>query len=276
MAKTCENQTNARIQQLLNSRTPPNQAVLREMREMIYGCVLYNVNVLPKEQMYKLMYRGGNDNKTYKIPKAGKDRLDNFKKFVDENFHFYDGRDFSWPDKSKLDNIYVYELLKQYSQQPYGAAMIRAILDKNKTTSHDSFNRFLVNYNPNSGKPRSKGGYNSITISNEIGKNNNGYHPGGEKRFGLSLIHHEFGHTQFGYYKDDVTMIVEKEVVIRYSNPVRVYHKMEPRYTYAHPLFNDKTIGIVDVKNKIHGKRMTIREDDPRKIVSPGTAGARK
>jgi len=97
---------------------------------------------------------------------------------------------------------------------------------------------------------------------------------GGEKKYDLAIIHHEFGHTRFFRKLNDMKikdfkLKDERQAVINLENPIRLKKGMEPRYTY----YNGKrTINIISgIPSETDH---TVMEDDPTRLVKIGSKGA--
>jgi len=227
---------------------------LRRMREDIY-----KKHVMPRP-------RGlftGVDGERFQIPAPGA-RAKNFNAFVAANFvqGFEPG---SWPDV--VTGLPVYQKLKDYSNTEYGAAMIFRVLqdNNNKSTQH-----FQVRYDDGAAGEKAQAGFNFILLSK--GFPDTTPFKGGEKKYPLSIIHHEFGHTRFfSSHPGPVTVTHphERLAVIHNDNPVRMLNSHEPRYTYYK---NGKTINIITgaTSTSLH----TVLENDPRVLVKIGSAGA--
>jgi len=227
---------------------------LRRIREHIY-----NKRVTPKARG---LFRGVSGER-FHIPGTGQ-RTDNFKLLVKNNFNtdFDTG---AWPEKS--DALPVYKKLKQYSGTDYGAAMIHRILQDNTNKSSP---RFEIRYDDGKKGQKAQAGYNFILLSNDFPEKTP--FKGGEKKYPLSIIHHEFGHTRFFSHHAgpvEVSHIHERLAVIHNDNPVRVLNGHEPRYTYFK---HGKTINIITGKTSttLH----TVLEDNPAVLVKIGSPGA--
>jgi hypothetical protein len=144
--------------------------------------------------MLKVLTRGPKG-EIYPVPDKA-NRIKNFKQLVQENFIRDPFAIRPWP--KVLDGLNAYEKFKSYAQTDYDAAMIYRILKDNKVRDSHNQERFRVHYFADGQEGMAQGNANFLTLSPRF---NSGRHPGGEKRFGLSIIHHELGHTRFGLRK---------------------------------------------------------------------------
>lgn len=239
---------------------------LRKIRESIYAKEVYHNPILSKTVALKQLLRGLNGEVLHVPSKALRAR--NFKLFVEQNFN----TDFDvspWPEVKT--GLKAYKNLQEYSETKYGAAMIHRVLEDNKKKAEADW--FEVRYNDGTNGDFAQAGYNFVLFSKNFP--NNSRFPGGEVKFAPAIIHHEFGHTRFFTHRTgpiEVQLEHEQKAVLENSNPARIYHNIEPRYTYTNAV--GQTINI------INGARCagncTIKEDDPRVLVQKGTAGARK
>ena len=227
---------------------------LRRIRQEIY-----NRRVHPRPRG---LYTGING-ESFKIPGASS-RSRHFKDFTEENFVKGFNPD-AWPDTIK--NQPVYKKLMEYSQTDYGAAMIFRVLQDNKNKNTP---RFEVRYDDGATGQKAQAGYNFILLSNDFPDSSP--FKGGEKKFYLSIIHHEFGHTRFFSNNNGPTTVTlqhERLVVIHNDNPVRILNRNEPRYTYYK---NGKTINIITGATSL--TLHTVKDDDPTVLVKIGSPGA--
>ncbi len=245
--------------------TKPSQLELRSQRIAIYKMKVYARNLLT-----------GVNGEVFHVPETLMSRQSNFKEFVKINFE----HDFIelgvWPNN--ITHLPVYKKLKAYSETPYGAATIYRILQDNKKASRQKRSVFKVEYDDGAYGQEARGGFNFIRLTKNFP--NNRPYPGGEKKYDLAIIHHEFGHTRF-FRKPNKMKIIEfslrdeRQAVIDLENPVRMNKGMEPRYTYYRNSVRKGEKGTVNI---ITGKRLmgvwTVLEDDPTQLVELGSKGA--
>jgi hypothetical protein len=248
------------------STVQKSELELRKIRESIYAREVLHSVTLSKQQALKSLLRGVKG-EVFHVP-AKSLREGNFTLFVENNFTT-DFDESPWPDMK--DNLKAYVNLKNYALEDYGAAMIYRVLEDNKRKTKQE--RFQVRYDDGSGGEFAKAGFNFIMVSKNFPDNKR--FPGGEIKFTNAIIHHEFGHTRF--YTTRKGPIVfqledERKAVLENSNPVRIFHGIEPRYTYTNR--EGITINIIN-GTKCTG-HCTIKEDDPRVLVQKGSIGALK
>lgn len=192
------------------------------------------------------------------VPKEGI-RETNFKQFVEHNFSSYShGLDMinPWPDAK--EHIKAYKMLKEYAKTPYGAVMIKRVLDDN---NKPGVKRFIVRLDDNQ---TATAGTHFISFPSDFPTKN--AFPDGAAIDPMAVIHHEFGHTRYFTNNNKpalVTIQDERHAVIHNSNPVRMLNKYEPRYTYYN---GSETINIITGQKQ--GGRWSFDKSDPRLFAS--------
>lgn len=225
--------------------------------------------------IYKKLVRArglfkGVDGEMFYVPETLTVRQSNFKKVVKLNFEMDPFEPGSWPNH--IHNFPVYKKLKLYSETRYGSAMIYRILQDNKKVKSQKGKIFKIQYDDGKSGQGARGGLDFIRLSKNF-PNNNPY-KGGDKKYDLAIIHHEFGHTRFFRKKSNLKIIEftiedERQAVINLENPVRIANGFEPRYTYYN---GSRTINIITGMDS--PVEHTILESDPSKLVKIGSAGA--
>lgn len=185
-------------------------------------------------------------------------RNSSFTKLVTENFNNLDDFDAVNPWPVIKATTAAYKMLHEYALTPYGAVIVKRILEDNVRTG---IKRFEIRLDDNS---TARAGTHWISLPSNFPLKE--YFPGGEKIDPLAVIHHEFAHTRFftGNTKPAMVSIEDERIaVINNSNPARMFNKYEPRYTY----FNGKeTINIITGEKR--SGRWSVNMQDPRKFES--------
>lgn len=189
-------------------------------------------------------------------------RLANFKMLVSKNFGSVANFSSSpWP--SHMTSTKAYKNIKDYSETDFGAIVIEQVINDTRPPL------FEIQYEDGT-HTGAFGGQNFIKLTENFP--NKPKFPGGEKTHGVSVIHHEFGHTR--YFVSSATMLAlkkERTAVLKNSNPARIVSGLEPRYTYTHPTYG--TINIL-VPSLVKPGIYTILKKDPTMLVPVGSKGA--
>jgi len=163
------------------SDTPKrSQHELRKIRIAIYK----------KKIRARDLFKGVNG-ETFHVPESLSARQANFKAFVKANFETDFSEPGCWPDN--INNLPLYKKLKAYSETRYGSATIYRILQDNKVAKARKRRVFKVRYDDGMNGQSARGGLDFIRITNNFP--NSLPYQGGERKYGLAIIHHEFGHT---------------------------------------------------------------------------------
>jgi hypothetical protein len=191
----------------------------------------------------------------------------NFDQFVKQHFLIETNNmevlyNYSWPQYGMIYKK-AYQALREYSRTPYGAVMIRNILQDHKIPGRVPFKVRLFDEREAAGLTdfiQFPSGFPLITVLKT-----------GDKVDPLATIHHEFGHTRYysGHKRGElVSLQDEREAVIRMENPARMFNKNEPRYAYYNN--NDKapmTINIITGEEK--PGIWAFDKTDPSKLIVP-------
>lgn len=199
------------------------------------------------------------------VPLQGQ-RVENFKRLVSENFAGTGDLELSstvWPVAKRTRSVKAYRYFEDYAQTDYGALMIARVLADNKTSAK----RFSIGLQD---RDTAQGQFNGILIPTDFPKYDT-FPFSGQRVHPLAIIHHEFGHTKFNPQKDKIRMVNldhERQIVLRYENPVRMLEKnrglYEPRYTYTS---KNRTINIIT--GVIEEGKLTTDPKDPRIMRKP-------
>jgi len=231
---------------------------------------IYKKNVFARN-----LFKGVNG-ETFHIPESLMSRQANFKEFVKINFEYGFTEYGAWPNN--VTNLPVYKKLKAYSETNYGAATIYRILQDNKKAALQKRKVFKVQYDDGVSGQTPQGAFNYIILPKNFPDNRP--YSGGERKYDLAIIHHEFGHTRFFRKSNNMKKIMftlndERRAVIYLENPIRMKKGMEPRYTYYRKRGENGEKGTINI---ITGDRLaglyTILENDPTKLVKLGSKGA--
>jgi len=250
--------------------TKNSQLALRNKR-----IVIYRKNVRARG-----LFKGVNG-ETFHVPESLVARQSNFKEFVKVNFEYDFSKPNVWPDN--VVNLPVYKKLKHYSETAYGAAMIYRVLQDNKKAIIQKRELFKVRYDDGATGQTPQAGLNFILLTRDFP--NKSPYKGGEKKYDLAIIRHEFGHTRFfrkkcNTKKMNITLEDERQAVINLENPIRLQKGLEPRYTYFRLKGVGRDKGTINIitgeKALISENRNTILLDDPTKLVKIGSKGAYK
>jgi len=231
------------------------------------------IAVYKKHVRARNLFKGVNG-ETFHVPETLMSRQSNFKEFVKINFEYGFSEYGTWPDS--ITNLPVYKKLKAYSETNYGAATIYRILQDNKKASLQKRKVFKVQYDDGVSGQAPQGAFDYIILPKTFP--NNRPYKGGERKYDLAIIHHEFGHTRFFRKPNNMQVISfrlkhERQAVINLENPIRMKKGLEPRYTYYSPS-EGRTINIItgDDSSTEH----TVLEHNPAKLVKIGSKGAYK
>ncbi len=241
-----------------------SQLELRNKRIAIYRKNVYARN----------LFKGVNG-EVFHVPESLMSRQLNFKEFVKVNFEHNFIEPGAWPNN--ISNLPVYKKLKAYSETNYGAATIYRILQDNKKAALQKRRVFKVQYDDGVYGQEARGALDYIRLTKNFP--NNIPYKGGERKYDLAIIHHEFGHTRFFRKSNEMKIIDfqlkhERQAVINLENPIRMEKGKEPRYTYYNSKMR-KTINIITGEiPKAAEDRNTVLEDDPTKLVKIGSKGA--
>ena len=223
------------------------------------------------------LFKGVNG-ETFHVPETLMSRQSNFKEFVKVNFEHDFSDPGAWP--ANITNLPVYKKLKSYSETNYGAATIYRILQDNKKAALQKRKVFKVRYDDGVYGQEARGGLDFIRLTKNFPDNSP--YKGGERKYDLAIIHHEFGHTRFfrksnNMKKVIVTLEDERQAVIHLENPIRMKKGLEPRYTYYRGK-GDKTKKGNGTINIITGQpsriEHTVHDDDPTVLIKIGAKGA--
>ena len=154
----------------------------------------------------------------------------------------------------------AYKALQDYSRTPYGAMMIKNILQDHKIPGRVPFR--VRRYD---GRVAA-GSTDFIQFPSEFPRKT--VLDTGEIVNPSAIIHHEFGHTRYAvnHKRGLVTMQDERIAVINMENPARMFDKDEPCYTY----FNDdenapETINVIT--GEVQGGTWIFDKTDPRIMI---------
>jgi len=224
------------------------------------------------------LFKGVNG-ETFHVPETLMSRQSNFKEFVKINFELNFSNPGAWPDN--VTNLPIYKKLKAYSETNYGSATIHRILQDNKKATLQKRKVFKVQYDDGVSGQEARGAFNYIRLTKNFP--NNLPYKGGERKYALAIIHHEFGHTRF-FRKSNKMKIIEfslqdeRQAVIHLENPIRMKKGLEPRYTYFRDVGKNGDKGTINIITGeiaiISEGRNTILEYDPTKLVKIGSKGA--
>lgn len=196
-------------------------------------------------------------------PAQANSRRKNFDTFV--KMYFYKGgvgNNNQWSNNMGLakglnKNSMGYKAFELYSKTNYGSASILEMI-----SNHRKYKNFSVREATGKG---ALGDYFVMFLPKVFPKKPPYFNVGGQKIFGLAIIHHEFAHTMLARSWDSgkVSLKDEREAVLKAENPIRMINRRyEPRYVY---FARGHTINIITKEKKVG--RWSVSKYDPRKML---------
>jgi len=154
-----------------------------------------------------------------------------------------------------------YKAFAKFSDTPYGSSVIKEMVDGENGKKYQGF------FIGESLDTETRASYSGILISWKFPFKPRFIHSG-QSVDTLAILYHEFAHTMVfqpsSQQKVDRNIRGERISVMKFENPVRFLHKLEPRYSYVH---HDGSETINILTGEVGPGVMAVNKYNPAELV---------